>query len=407
MSDQILPPPVRKAVPAGNAWAGPPVWSRVQQAAAGFLARHRWIESWWRSINHTLLAFAFVLLSVGVMLSFASTAAAAGRLGYDNSWHFLIRQSLYASIAGALMIGLSMLSPTQARRLATLALGGALCLMVVVLLGGHEAKGAARWIKVGPLMLQPSEILKPAAVVTVAWLFSKRIEDPAFPAPQATLVLLAICIGLLLLQPDVGQSILLTTTILTVFFIAGVSWVWIAGLGLSGIAGLFVLFQAVSHFRERVLKFLSANEAENEQLQHALDSIATGRLFGVGPGEGTIKHDLPDAHTDFIYSLAAEEFGMIASIGLIVLFAGLVIGGLIRASRLRDPFCHLAAMGLFILIGYQTGINLSVNLDVTPTKGMTLPFISYGGSSLLGTGLTIGLALAFTRRRPGQDLKGL
>lgn len=368
-------------------------------------ARYPHFDNWWRSIDHGLLGLAFALLTIGVMLSFASTAAAADRYNYDT-WHFLIRQSVFAVMAGTMMIGLSMLTPTWARRLANVLVLGALALLVIVLAGGgHEAKGAARWIKVGPLSLQPSEILKPALVVTVAWFFAKRIEDERFPAPQATLVLLGISVAMLLLQPDVGQSILLTVTVLTVFFVAGVSWVWIAGLGASGLAGLFALYHLVPHFRARITKFTSANESDNEQLQRALDSIASGRLLGVGPGEGVNKFHLPDAHTDFIYSLASEEFGLIASVGLIILFSMLIVGGLLRAAKLRDPFCYLAATGLFILVGYQTGINLAVNLDVAPTKGMTLPFISYGGSSLIGTGLSIGLALALTRRRPGQRIR--
>jgi cell division protein FtsW len=375
------------------------------QAIRKTLGRNPVIERWWRSIDHGLLGLSLALLTIGVMLSFASTGAAADRLGYDT-YHFLIRQSVFATAAAGMIITLSMLSPTNARRLATLLVLGSIGLLIVVLAGGgHEAKGAARWIKLGPLSLQPSEILKPAVVVTVAWFFSKRIEDENFPAPQATLVLLGMSVGLMLMQPDVGQSILLTTTVLTVFFIAGVSWVWIAGLGASGAVGLVALYFLVPHFRERIAKFTSANEQDNEQLQRALDSIASGGILGVGPGEGVHKSNLPDAHTDFIYSLAAEEFGMIASIGLIVLFAVLVVGGLIRAAKLRDPFCYLAATGLFILVGYQAGINLSVNLDMTPTKGMTLPFISYGGSSLIGTALSIGLALALTRRKPGDRLK--
>jgi cell division protein FtsW len=263
------------------------------------------------------------------------------------------------------------------------------------------------WIKVGPLSLQPSEILKPALVVTVAWFFAKRIEDDRFPAPHATLVLLGISVFMMMLQPDYGQSILLTVSVLTVFWIAGVNWVWIAGLLSTGVAGLVSAYLFVPHFRDRIMKFASPNDEDNEQLQHALDSIASGRFLGVGPGEGVNKFSLPDAHTDFIYSLAAEEFGMIASIGLILLFGLLIVSGLIRASKLRDPFTYLAATGLFVLVGYQCGINLAVNLDMAPTKGMTLPFISYGGSSLLGTGLSIGLALALTRRRPGQRLQDL
>jgi cell division protein FtsW len=385
---------------AAGLTAGPP-----SVALRRFFSRRPAIAAWWRSIDHGLMALAFALLTIGVMLSFASTAAAAERYHYDT-WHFLIRQSVFAVVAGTLMIGLSTLSPTWARRLANVLALGALVLLVVVLAGGgHEAKGAARWIKVGPLSLQPSEILKPAIVVTVAWFFAKRIEDERFPAPQATLVLLGLSVGLMLLQPDVGQSILLTMTVLTVFFVAGVSWVWIAGLGASGVAGLFALYHLVPHFKARITKYLSANESDNEQLQRAMDSIASGRWLGVGPGEGINKFHLPDAHTDFIYSLASEEFGLIASFGLIVLFTLLIVGGLMRAAKLRDPFCYLAATGLFILVGYQTGINLAVNLDVAPTKGMTLPFISYGGSSLLGTGLSIGLALALTRRRPGSRLK--
>jgi cell division protein FtsW len=242
-------------------------------------------------------------------------------------------------------------------------------------------------------------------VVVAAWLFSKKQESPSFPATRLALGLYALPVCLLIVQPDIGQTGLLTLAFLTVFFIAGVPWVAIGGFFAAAVIGCGAIYVAFEHVQKRVNGFLNPSAGESYQTDRALDAIASGDIVGRGPGEGAIKDFLPDAHTDFIYSVAAEEFGLIASVGLIMLFGILVVRGLSSANRQGESFPQLAATGLFTLLGYQAAINLAVNLNVIPAKGMTLPFISYGGSSILGSAITIGLALAFTRKRPGQDLR--
>jgi cell division protein FtsW len=363
------------------------------------------IARWWGTIDRPVFAIAAMLMTLGLVFSFASSGAATDRLNYDNEYYFVIRQAFFVCVGASAIIGLSFLSPTNARRAAAAFYVIAVVLMIYILLFGHEAKGAQRWLRFGGFSLQPSEILKPALVVVAAWLFSKKLENPSFPAARVALTLYAIPVCLLILQPDIGQTGLLTLAFLTVFFIAGMPWVWIAGFFGAAVIGCGAIYVAFDHVQKRVNGFLNPETGETYQTDRALDAIASGDVLGKGPGEGSIKHFLPDAHTDFIYSVASEEFGLMASVGLVALFGALVVRGLHIANRQGEAFPQLAATGLFTLIGYQSAINLAVNLNLMPAKGMTLPFISYGGSSILGSAITIGLALALTRKRPGQDLR--
>jgi cell division protein FtsW len=359
---------------------------------------------WWASIDRPILITCILLMTAGVLLAFAATGTAAARTDMPNEYHYVIRQIVFAGLAAGVLLAMSFLAPDNVRRIAVLAYAGAIVLMLVVVFAGHEAKGASRWIKVAGFTAQPSEIMKPALIVLAAALFARRAHDPGFPAARLAFGLFCVPVVLLLLQPDVGQTGLLTLSFLTLFVVAGMPWLWIAALASIAIVGIGALYFVLPHFAARIQTHLSNDPEQKFQVNTALDAIASGRLFGQGLGEGVVKRHLPDGHTDFIYSLAAEEFGLISSLGLIALFAFLVVRGLWVARRQRDPFCHLAATGLFALVGFQAAINLAVNLDLFPTKGMTLPFISYGGSSLLGTALTLGLALALTRRRPGSSL---
>jgi cell division protein FtsW len=363
------------------------------------------VARWWGTIDRTVFAIAAVLMTLGLVFSFASSGAATDRLGIGDEYYFVLRQAMFVSVGASVMIGLSFLTPAGARRAAAVFYVMAVVLMAYILLFGHEAKGAQRWLRFGGFSFQPSEVLKPALVVIAAWLFSKKLENPMFPAARVALGLYAVPVALLILQPDIGQTGLLTLAFLTVFFIAGMSWVWIAGFFGAAVIGCGAIYVAFEHVQKRVNGFLNPETGETYQTDRALDAIASGDFLGKGPGEGSIKDFLPDAHTDFIYSVASEEFGLLASVGLIGLFCALVVRGLYIANRQGDSFPQLAATGLFTLIGYQAAINLAVNLNLMPAKGMTLPFISYGGSSILGSAVTIGLALALTRKRPGQDLR--
>jgi cell division protein FtsW len=363
------------------------------------------VSRWWGTIDRAVFVVAAGLMTLGLIFSFASSGAATDRLGISNEYYFVIRQAMFVCLGASVMTGLSFLSPTGARRAAALLYLLAVACMIYIFMFGHEAKGAQRWLRVGGFSFQPSEVLKPSLVVVAAWLFSKKMENPMFPAARVALALYAVPVCLLILQPDIGQTGLLTLAFLTVFFIAGMSWVWIAGFFAAAVVGCGAIYVAFEHVQKRVDGFLNPDTGETYQTDRALDAIASGNFLGKGPGEGSIKDFLPDAHTDFIYSVASEEFGLIASVGLITLFAILVVRGLYIANRQGEIFPQLAATALFTLLGYQVAINLAVNLNLMPAKGMTLPFISYGGSSILGSAITIGLALALTRKRPGQDLR--
>jgi cell division protein FtsW len=356
---------------------------------------------WWWTTDHWLLGAVGVLISLGVLLSFASSPAAAARIGLDNPFHFALRQSLFAVASAAVVLGVSMLSPKGVRRTAFLVYIASIAVMAVLPFIGHEAKGATRWLSVGGLTLQPSEFMKPALIVLVAWMFAEGQKGEGVPGVSIAFGLYGLAVALLLAEPDVGQTVLITVAFGAAFWMAGVPMSWVLRLFAVAVAGLVSTYFLFDHVHARVEKFLSPDKADTHQVTRAAEAIAAGGLFGRGPGEGVMKRHVPDLHTDFIYSVAAEEYGLVFSTLLIGLFALIAVRGLYRSMKLYDPFEQVAAAGLFVLVGQQAIINIAVNLNMIPTKGMTLPFISYGGSSVLAMGLTLGMAIALTRRRPG------
>ena len=370
-----------------------PAFSRSDQSA---------VAKWFWTVDRGLLGAALALMAIGVSLSFASSPAAIlAEDGITDPFHYSIRMIVFVSLGLGSMLTTSLLSPRGVRRIAVLALLGAIGVMILLPFIGHEAKGAARWINIGPFGLQPSEFAKPAIIVFSAWMFAEAQKGQGVPGVTIAFVAYALTVGLLLLQPDIGQTLLITTTFMAVFFMAGVPFKWMAALGGMVLAGVFGLYFAFDHVRARVAKFVSPGVEDTHQIDRASEAIRAGGLVGRGVGEGVMKRHVPDLHTDFIYSVGAEEFGLMLSLLIIGLYAFIIVRGLSRALRLRDPFEQTAAAGLFMLIGLQACINVAVNLNLIPTKGMTLPFISYGGSSMLAMGLTMGFALALTRKRPG------
>jgi cell division protein FtsW len=354
---------------------------------------------WWWTVDKYLLAGLVALIIGGVVLSLAGSMPVAERLGYDT-FHFVKRHVLFFLPAIGVMIATSFLTPRQARRVAMIVLVVSLVLMLATLFVGTEIKGARRWISLFGLSLQPSEFMKPAFVVIVAWLFAENARRSDIPGNMFALILLAIAVALLVAEPDFGQTILIAVAWGALFFMAGVPWLWIAGLGLLAIGGIAVAYATLPHVAGRIDRFITPQSGDTYQIDRALESILRGGWFGRGPGEGTVKRILPDAHTDFIFAVAAEEFGIILCIGLVVIFALVVFRGFANSLRTVDPFARLAAAGLVVLFGVQSVINMAVNLRLMPQKGMTLPFISYGGSSMLAVAFGMGLLLAFTRRRP-------
>ena len=356
---------------------------------------------WWWTTDHILLGVVTVLMLLGVLLSFASSPAAAARMNIADPFHFAVRQCVFAAGGAVILLAVSMLSPRGIRRAAFFIYASAVAVMAILPLLGHNAKGATRWLEFGGFSLQPSEFMKPALIVLVGWMFAEGQKGEGVPGVSIAFGLYGIAVALLLIQPDVGQTILITIAFGAAFFVAGVPMRWIAGLFGAATVGLIGVYFTFGHVSSRVHKFLSPDKGEARQIDSAQQAIAHGGLLGMGPGEGVMKRHVPDQHTDFIYSTAAEEYGLVFSLALIALFAVLVTRGLYKAMKLSDPFEQIASAGLFVLVGQQAFINVAVNLNLIPTKGMTLPFISYGGSSMLAMGLTLGMALALTRRRPG------
>ena len=356
---------------------------------------------WWWTTDRLLLGAVVILIGLGVMMSFGSSPAAAARLHVHDPFHFAERQCVFGALGLAMLLGVSMMSPRSIRRLAVGVYGVSILIMMALPFMGHAAKGADRWLAFGGFSLQPSEFMKPALITLAAWMFSEAQKGEGVPGVSIAFGLYGLAVFLLLLQPDVGQTVLITIAFGAAFFVAGVPLRWVLGLAATAGTGFIGVYFAFSHVAARFHKFLRPEKADTHQVDKAAEAIAAGRLFGRGPGEGVMDRHVPDMHTDFIYSVAAEEYGYVFSLALISLFAFVVLRGLYRAMKLTDPAEQVAAAGLFVLLGQQVFINVAVNLNMIPTKGMTLPFISYGGSSMLAMGLTLGMALALTRKRPG------
>ncbi|KUL95604.1 cell division protein FtsW [Bosea sp. WAO] len=358
---------------------------------------------WWWSIDRVILSTMVALMVSGVVLLMAGGPPVAERLGL-STFHFVNRQAVYLLAALAVFLVTSLLTPRQVRRAALIVYLAALAGVIGTLYFGVEVKGAKRWLTLGPLgSIQPSEFLKPAFVVMAAWAFAEGSRRPDLPGTIIAFLLLPMTIVPLVLQPDFGQTVLVTLVWAGLFFVAGLHWFWVMGLGGAGAFGLLIAYQLVPHVRGRIERFMDKGSGDTFQVDTALESFAQGGWLGKGPGEGTVKRILPDAHTDFIFAVTAEEFGVVVCMVLVAMFAIIVLRALFVAQRAEDPFVRLGVTGLALLFGIQAAINMMVNLHMMPAKGMTLPFISYGGSSLISLALGTGFLLALTRKRPRAE----
>ena len=357
-----------------------------------------WFAEWWRTVDHGIITGAMVLLAAGMLLSMAAGPTAADRIGFDNPFYFVIRHAAFLVVGIGVMLSVSTLSDAWVRRLAVAVFLVSFLLLATILVVGYETKGSQRWLRFAGFSLQPSELVKPALIVVVSWLLAQRNQTKGVPWSVIAFFLFAPTVGLLLLQPDAGQTALLTAAFLVAFFVSGLPLVWAALFGVGGILTAATLYFGFAHVRHRINTFLDP-EATSYQLEQALEAIMRGGLLGVGPGEGRVKYSLPDPHTDFIYAVAGEEFGFVACLGLLIIFLVISLRGMLAASRRADPFLRAAGTALFFMFGAQAMINIGVNVGMLPTKGMTLPLISYGGSSMIGTALTLGFGLALTRKR--------
>ncbi|MEE9314734.1 MAG: putative lipid II flippase FtsW [Rhizobiaceae bacterium] len=361
-------------------------------------ARKSLVSDWWWTVDKLLLVAALLLLACGFLLSLSASPSVTPRLRIDDSFHFVKRHAIFLIPSIIALVGTSFLNLRQVRRISLIVLAGTLVVLMALPFIGYAAKGATRWLEVGPFLLQPSELLKPAFVVVTAWLFSQSSKQNDIPANLFAIILYGICAGLLVMQPDFGQTVLITGVWGAMFFMAGMPWVWITVLGGAAVTGLGVAYLTISHVTDRIDRFLTGT-GDNFQVNRGLEAINSGGWMGRGPGEGQVKYGLPDSHTDFIFSVAAEEYGIMLTMVLVSVFAFIVLRGLWHGLSERDRFVQLAVSGLVLMFGLQAIINISVNLRLMPAKGMTLPFISYGGSSMIAVAFGMGLVLALSRKR--------
>jgi cell division protein FtsW len=362
------------------------------------------VVRWWWTVDRWALAGICLIVSIGAVLTLAASPAVAERLGLDT-FYFVRRQFVFLAVALVIMFITSCLTPRNIRRLAVLCLLLSIVLMVATLFAGPEIKGASRWLPLGPISLQPSEFVKPAFAVFAAWMFSEQRFDEQFPGHAITAGLFAIIATLLLLQPDVGMTMVIAAVWSVQLFVAGLSLLLVMGLGIIFLAASVGAYLVFSHVQVRVDRFFDPAGSESYQVSRALEAFFNGGWGGRGPGEGQIKEVLPDAHADFIFAVAGEEFGLVLCLILLGLFAFVVLRGFSRVLKSGDLFVLLAVTGLLVQFAVQAIINMASNINLMPPKGMTLPFVSYGGSSTLALAIGMGMVLALTREQSGGGSK--
>ena len=355
---------------------------------------------WWWTIDRWTMAALLVLVGFGYVMVLAASPAVAERIGASSRNMFFLRQVVYLAMATGLMVSVSMLSIRQVRLLAWLGLAGAIAMVAATLVMGVEIKGARRWLSVPGLgSLQPSEFLKPCFAVVTAWLIAEGKVNRRHGATALAIVLFLGIAALMKGQPDIGMLLVITAVFFAQFFVAGLNGFFVGMIGAVGLAGAALAYTLFPHVQSRVHRFLDPASGDNYQVSVALEAFGHGGLLGRGPGEGRVKNVLPDAHADFVFAVAGEEFGLVVCLLILALFAFVVVRGLIRLMGETDLFIVLAAAGLLTQFGLQAFVNMASTLHLIPTKGMTLPFVSYGGSSVLAIALGMGMLLALTRRR--------
>lgn len=355
---------------------------------------------WWWTVDRWTLAALLALIGLGYIMMLAASPAVAERIGASSRNMFFVRQVAYLALAATVMVAVSLLSVRQVRRLALLGLLAALVLTAATLFVGVEIKGARRWLSLpGFGSLQPSEFLKPCFAVVAAWLIAEGKMHARFPGAALAIILFLICALLLKGQPDIGMLLVVSAVFFAQFFVAGLNLFVVGMVGALGVAAAVGAYMLFPHVQSRVQRFLDPSSGDNYQVTVALEAFGHGGLFGRGPGEGRVKNVLPDAHADFVFAVAGEEFGLILCLIILALFAFVVVRGLARLLAESDMFVVLAAAGLLTQFGLQAFVNMASSLHLIPTKGMTLPFVSYGGSSVIAIALGMGMLLALTRRR--------
>ena len=365
------------------------------------------LPKWWRTIDKWSVSCVLMLFGIGILLGLAASPPLAERNEFQP-FHYVQRQAFFGTLALIAMMLTSMMSPQLVRRLAVLGFVAAfIALIFLPFFGTDFGKGAVRWYSLGFASLQPSEFLKPGFVVVAAWMMAAGQEINGPPGLRLSFLLTIVIVALLALQPDFGQACLVLFSWGVMYFVAGAPILLLMIMaGLVVLAGSFAYTNS-EHFARRIDGFLSPDVDPNTQLGFATNAIREGGFFGVGVGEGQVKWSLPDAHTDFIIAVAAEEYGLILVLCIIALYSAIVLRSLTRLMRERDPFIRLAGTGLIAVFGVQAMINMGVAVRLLPAKGMTLPFVSYGGSSLIAMGIAMGMLFAFTRNRPQGEIRDI
>jgi cell division protein FtsW len=367
-------------------------------------ASRNFLSDWWWTVDRGAAITVLVLLGIGLMLAVAASPAASGGPVTEGNFNFALKQMIFAGVAIAILFGTSLLKPEEVKRLAVVIYAFAILGSILVLFVGTKTLGAKRWLDLGVFTLQPSEFIKPAFAVLAAAILSDTNPTP-LPKPAMVVILLAPALGVLVAQPDVGQTFLLVLLSISILFFAGLSHKWMAMMGGGAAAMAAVAVWKFHHVQHRVLQFFHPTE-KGLQVDRSLQAFQHGGPLGVGPGAGTVKYRLPDVHSDFIFAVAGEEFGLIVCGVIVILFCFLTVRLLVQAAHARDSFLQLASAGLATALALQAFINMAVAMNMMPAKGMTLPFISAGGSSLFAVALTMGFILALGRQRPQIDLGG-
>ena len=358
------------------------------------------LPRWWRTIDRWSLGFIVALFGLGLLLGLAASVPLAEKNGLPP-FYYVTRQAFFGMMALIAMLGFSMMPVGFVRRLGILGFSVAfIALIFLPVLGTDFGKGAIRWYSLGFASFQPSEFLKPGFVILCAWLMAASQEIGGPPGKLYSFVITVVIVVFLALQPDFGQACLMLFAWGVMYFIAGAPIVLLVSVGALVVGGGVTAYNGSEHFARRIDGFLSADVDPRTQIGYATNAIQEGGFFGVGLGEGTVKWTLPDAHTDFIIAVAAEEFGLMLVLLIIGLYMAITVRSLLRMMRERDPFTRLAGTGLACAFGVQALINMGVAVRLLPAKGMTLPFVSYGGSSVIASGIALGMLLALTRRRP-------
>lgn len=356
------------------------------------------LQVWWGSVDHVSITVILTILAFSIIMVITASPAVAERIGLEP-FYFMKRQIAHLLIGLALIVFFSFLSVLTAKRIAIISFILCLFCLVAVLLWGPDIKGAKRWIGIGGFSLQPSEFAKPLFAIVTAWVLSIGFEDHKFPAFKISVLIYGILVCLLILQPDFGMVMTITLIWIGQLFLAGLSVFWMVLVSFFGVITMICSYVLLPHVKKRIDSFLSPEDFDNYQIKQSIEAFKNGGFYGTGPGEGTVKQYLPDSHTDFIFSVVGEELGFIACLFLVSLFAILVIRGLYLISKDSDQFNVLAVAGILMQIGIQSAFNMGVTLHLLPTKGMTLPLISYGGSSVFSISIALGMMLSLTRKR--------